>query len=140
MAALVARQSRHAERLLATLVETAAPGQILNAMITVGLRQNALDDHFFLYPVYAARALDDIGWEWAEAVLRPPVRYLSRHPMVEQLPGFSSDYVEVGISLYRRFGELEALFDEFELTEDTITLETSDSESRGHRGAGGHDR
>ena len=129
LAALVARQSRHAERLLATLVETAAPGQILNAMITVGLRQNALDDHFFLYPVYAARALDDIGWEWAEAVLRPPVRYLSRHPMVEQLPGFSSDYVEVGISLYRRFGELEALFDEFELTEDTITLETSDSES-----------
>ena len=44
-AALVARQSRHAERLLAALVKTASPGQILNAMLTVGLRQNALDDH-----------------------------------------------------------------------------------------------
>ena len=126
---LVMRQSRHAERLLAALVKIATPGQILNAMVTVGLRQNALDDHFFLYPVFAARALDDIGWEWAEAVLRPAVRYLSRQPMTQPLPGFSSDNAELGIALYKRFGELEALFDEFELTEDKVTLETSVVES-----------
>jgi hypothetical protein len=123
------RQSRQAERLLAALIKTARPGQILNAMLAVGLRQNSLDDHFFLYPLYAIRALDDIGWEWAETVLRPPVRYLSRHPMVEQLPGFSSDFVAGGIALYRRFGELEALFDEFGLTEDRVALTASGDES-----------
>jgi hypothetical protein len=127
--ALMKRQSRQAERLLAALIKTARPGQILNAMLAVGLRQNSLDDHFFLYPLYAIRALDDIGWEWAETVLRPPVRYLSRHPMVEQLPGFSSDFVAGGIALYRRFGELEALFDEFGLTEDRVALTASGDES-----------
>lgn len=127
--ALLTRQSRQAERLLAALVKTARPDQILNAMLSVGLRQNALDDHFFLYPLYAIRALDDIGWEWAETVLRPPVRYLSRHPMVEQLPGFKSDFVAGGIALYRRFGELEALIDEFDLTEGKVTLTASADES-----------
>jgi hypothetical protein len=127
--ALLKRQSRQAERLLAALIKTAKPGQILNAMLAVALPQNALDDHFFLYPLFAIRALEDIGWEWAEAVLRPPVRYLSRHPMVEQLPGFNSDFVAGGIALYRRFGELEALFDEFGLTEDRIAQTASGDES-----------
>ena len=128
-AALVGRQSRQAERLLAALVKTARPDRILNAMLAVGLRQNALDDHFFLYPLFAIRALDDIGWEWAETVLRPPVRYLSRHPMVEPLPGFRSDFVIGGIALYRRFGELEALIDEFDLTEGNIVLEATADET-----------
>lgn len=128
-AALVGRQSRQAERLLVALIKTAKPGQILNAMMAVALPQNALDDHFFLYPVFAARALDDLGWEWAEAVLRPPVRYLSRHPMVEQLPGFSDDFSTAGIVQFRRYGELEAMIDEFGITEGNIAVETWDGEA-----------
>lgn len=61
--------------------------------------------------------------------MRPPVRYLSRHPMVEQRPGFNSDFVAGDIKFYRRFGELEAMIDEFGLTDGSVTVETSGDES-----------
>ena len=110
--ALVDRQSRTAERYLARLVGLASPGEILDAMMNVAIRRNMLDDHYLLYPIFAARALDDIGWEWAEAVLRPPVRYLARHPSLEPLPGFDPAHVNEGVDLYGRFADLEALIDD----------------------------
>ncbi len=48
--ALMKRQSRQAERLLVALIKTVKPGQILNAMLTVALPQNAFDDHFSSIP------------------------------------------------------------------------------------------
>ncbi len=125
--ALVDRQSRSAERYLAALVEIASPGEILDAMMSVAIPRNMLDDHFLLYPIFAFRALDDIGWEWAEVVLRPPVRYLARHPNLEPLPGFKADGVYQGVRLYQRFEDLERLIDG--LTEDRVALQSGDGET-----------
>ena len=127
--ALVDRQSRTAERYLARLVGLASPGEILDAMLTVGIRRNMLDDHYLLYPIFAARALDDIGWEWAEAVLRPPVRYLARHPSLEPVPGIDPASFHEGVELYSRFADLEALIDDNGLDDGRATPPPASEES-----------
>ena len=127
--ALVDRQSRTAERYLARLVGLASPGEILDAMLTVGIRRNVLDDHYLLYPVFAVRALDDIGWEWAEAVLRPPVRYLARHPSLEPVRGLDPASFREGVDLYNRFSELEALIDDNGLDDGRVAPRPEGDES-----------
>ena len=49
------------ERYLAALVKIASPGKIFDAMMSVAIPRNMLDGHFMLYPIFAFRALDDIG-------------------------------------------------------------------------------
>ena len=66
-----------AERHLLALLPTHSPAQILELMLEIAIRRNGFDDHYFLYIVHAIRALDTIGSEWAEVVLRPAVRFLS---------------------------------------------------------------
>ena len=134
--ALVDRQSRTAERYLARLVGLASPGEILDAMLTVGIRRNVLDDHYLLYPVFAVRALDDIGWEWAEAVLRPPVRYLARHPSLEPVRGLDPASFREGVDLYNRFSELEALIDDNGLDDGRVDAAARGRRNRRHRRAG----
>src|SRR5262245_3742681 len=78
--ALAYHEPRLAERAIAHACRRgASAGRILNTLLGVSLRRNALDDHYFLYSSYACRALDAIGWQWGEVVLRPAVRYLARH-------------------------------------------------------------
>ena len=55
----------------------------MEVLMAVALPRNALDDHYFLYPIFAFRGLDEIGWEHAAVLLRPPVRYLARHPQLD---------------------------------------------------------
>ncbi len=127
--ALADRQTPAAERHLLALLPVVAPGQILDAMLQVALPRNALDDHYLLYPIYAFRALDDLGWDWAPVVLRPPVRYLARHPMMEAIGEFKPDVVAEGVALYRDFAAIERMIDDHGLTEDRVALATQDAES-----------
>jgi hypothetical protein len=127
--ALADRQSLAAERHLLALLPVAAPGQILDAMLQVALPRNALDDHHLLYPIYAFRALDDLGWDWAPVVLRPPVRYLARHPMMEAIGEFSPQVVAEGLALYQDFAAIERMIDDHGLSEDSVAMATDASES-----------
>lgn len=81
--ALSNRRAALAEHHLVALLKVATPGEIMEVLLDVALPRNALDDHYFLYPVFAFRGLDEIGWEHASIVLRPPVRYLARHPQLD---------------------------------------------------------
>ena len=122
------RRAAAAERHLLALLGAARPGEIMEALLAVALPRNALDDHYLLYPVYAFRALDDIGWEHAAALLRPPVRFLARHPMLEPPGGERGAIIRQGIDLYRSFAALEALVDDRDLARADRRFETGSDE------------
>ena len=98
--ALTSRQQALAERHLLTLLEVASPGEIMEVLLKIALPRNALDDHYFLYPVFSFRALDQLGWQHAPVLLRPPVRFLSRHPELDPVAEYEYFY-EPGIKLYK---------------------------------------
>ena len=92
-----------------------------------------LDDHYLLYAVYAFRALDAVGWEHAEVILRPPVRFLCRHPMLEYGEGERGRIIAEGISLYRNFSSLEDLISDGSLENEDRLVETSSEETEAIR-------
>ena len=127
--AMTAHEARLAERWLTLACEKAAPGEILNALLSVAVRRNSLDDHYFLYAVYACRALDAIGWQHGPVLLRPVVRYLARHHSFEAYGEFDEKTIGDGIAFFRRFPELEALAEKYGLTEDRVVLRPETDES-----------
>lgn len=96
-----------AEHYYLWLLERLSPGEALDQLLPLAIARNGLDDHNFLFPVYSARALDCIGWEWAVVVMRPPVRYQARR---------ASRLIRNGYD----FGAIEALLDEYKLVEIDI--------------------
>ena len=127
--ALRNRKARTAECHLLTLLHIATPGRIVEAMMQIALPRNMLDDHFFLYPIYALRALDDLGWQWASVLLRPPVRYLASHPMLEPIDGFGAATIEEGVRLYQDFDAIERLIDARELDAQHVRIHSGEDET-----------
>ena len=115
--AMAQRHPLAAERYLLALLERCKPGEILDLIMSVALPRAALDEHHFNYPVFAARALDDIGWEWADVILRPAVRYVAGHPPLYGAHGFPDHYVDELLRNYRDFATLERLIEEYRLLE-----------------------
>ncbi|MYF31154.1 MAG: hypothetical protein F4029_04295 [Gammaproteobacteria bacterium] len=105
-----------AEHYFLWLLERLAPGEALDQLLPLAIARNGLDDHNFLFPVYSARALDCIGWEWADVVMRPPVRYQARR---------ASRLIRSGYD----FGAIEALLDEYKLLEVDIPEHSHPGES-----------
>ena len=132
-AAMAKRIAPAAERHLAVLLKVAMPGEIMEAMLQIAIPRNALDDHYFLYTVYAFRALDTVGWEHAEVILRPPVRFLCRHPMLEHGEGERGRIISEGITLYRNFSDLDDLIRDHLLLEKDQDVETSADETESIR-------
>ena len=127
--ALEKRMAPLAERHLVALLKTASPDEILDAMLQIAIPRNALDDHYFLYTVYAFRALDVVGWKHAEVILRPPVRFLCRHPMLEYGEGERGKIIQEGISLYTKFSDLENLIEIYSLDKADLAIDTSMKET-----------
>ena len=95
-----------AEHLLLRLLQTRSPAAVLDLMLPVAIRRNPFDDHYLLYPIFAARTLDSIGWEWAPVVMRPVVRYLASNARALPHPeavGYSDEEIVSGLSAYRDF-------------------------------------
>ena len=116
------RQSRLAERAVTLACDKASPGHILNRLLTVALPRNAVDDHYLLYTVYCARALDAIGWQWGDILLRPVVRFLSRHASFDTFGEFNEESIQGGIHYYGRYHELHDLITQYGLTADNVPL------------------
>ncbi len=127
--AVADREPRLAERAVTLACEKASRGQILDCLLPVALRRNVVDDHYFLYLVYAMRALDGIGWQWAPVILRPVVRYLARHAPFDPFGEFDQAAVDDGIAYHGRLGELDRLMDEHGLDETTVPQAASAAEA-----------
>jgi len=93
---LRAMQAPAAEHYFLWLIEHMSHGELLDQLLPLAIERNGYDDHNFLFPVYTARTLDCLGWEWAHLLFRPPVRCQARraprlirnnydYPAIEQL-------------------------------------------------------
>ncbi len=96
-----------AEHYFLWLLDNLSPGEALDQLLPLAIARNGMDDHNFLFPVYSARALDCIGWQWANVVFRPAVRYQARR---------ASRLVRNGYD----FKDVEALIDEYKLLDIDI--------------------
>ena len=105
-----------AEHYFLWLLERLSPGEALDQLLPIAIARNGLDDHNFLFPVYSARALECIGWEWAATVFRPAVRYQARR---------GSRLIRNGYD----FAQVEALIDEYKLLDREIPATTSADET-----------
>ena len=127
--ALEQRMATLAEKYLASLLRRVSPSTIMDSLLKIAIPRNALDDHYFLYTVFAFRAVEVIGWQYAEAILRPPVRFLCRHPKLEHAGGERGKIIEDGISLYKRFEDFEELIVSRGLDVAEIKVQTSVDET-----------
>lgn len=127
--ALRNRSGAIAEKHLLALLAVASRDQILEALLQIAIPRNALDDHYFLYVVCAFRALDAIGWDHASVILRPTVRFLVRHPMMEHGDDERGRIIGEGVALYLNYADLEGLVDGHGIAPDTIEFETGPEES-----------
>ena len=114
---LQARKPSSAEHYYLWLLENVSPGEALDALLTASISRNAMDDHYFIYPMFTVRALDILGWEWAPVLMRPVVRFQSRHPY------------SIDVEHPQDFGVLEQLVEEHRLDSGPLTIKTSSRET-----------
>ena len=114
---LVTHNANAAEHYYLWLLKELPQGEVLDELLPLAIARNNMDDHNFIYPVYTARALDEIGWEWASVLFRPAVRYQARQ---------TSHLVS---ELRMEFSEIEAVVDEYKLLEREIPLHSSEAET-----------
>jgi hypothetical protein len=114
---LNARQAPAAEHHFLWLLERLSPGETLDQLLPLALAGNDLDDHNFLYPVFTARTLDEIGWQWGSVLFRPAVRYQAR--------------TRAGLRVQSRFSfeHVEDVMDQHRLLERNIPERTSEAET-----------
>lgn len=121
-----------AEHLLMRLLPRCGPGEILDLMLSRASRWNPLDDHYFLYPVLAMRAVETLGWDSAEVLLRPPVRFIASNPSAlgMEIPGeMASDYVATNVANYHRFAaDMEELFARHGLHDANLAVDSGPDE------------
>lgn len=125
-----------AERHLLTLLKTRAPGRVLDLMLDVSLRRNALDDHYLLYPLLTARTLDTLGWEWAPVLLRPVARWLAMSPISVVHGDDGSDFFKDCLDRYWTFDRLEALVEKHKLLGRELRQKTGPDEDKAVAGLG----
>lgn len=114
---VVAMEGAIAESRYTWLLDRISKGEALDLLLPAALSHNNWDDHYFLYPTFSARALDCIGWEWAQFLLRPAVRYQARL-MPALIIGDPLDFEWV-----------EGLLDEYKLLGMDIPTASSNAES-----------
>ena len=118
-----------AERCLLALLGRGGPDKVIETALRTAIRQNQLDDHYFLYLVYAVRALDGMGWQWAPVLLRPVVRYLARHPLMEPIGEFNPQVIEDGVTLYRGYDAFLETLPARGVVAERLRLETGQDET-----------
>jgi hypothetical protein len=118
-----------AERTTLRLLRKGARQAALDPILAAGTRRNSLDDHYFLYPLYTLRALDALGWDLAETLLRPPVRYLASNALMESTAEDHDPYIAENVARYQAFGELRRLIADNKLLERDLRVETGEDES-----------
>jgi hypothetical protein len=114
---LLTHNSTASEHYYLWLLENLSEGEALDQLLPLAIARNNMDDHNFIYPVYTARALDELGWKWAKTLFRPAVRYQARQHK-HLVSDFNYD-----------FAGIEALLDEYKLLERDIPEDTTEAEA-----------
>jgi hypothetical protein len=81
-------------------------------LLLAAIPKNRLDDHNLLFPVFTWRVLDNFGWEYADYLARPAIRFATRPPGP---PGTD---------------DVERLIDEYHLRGRDLRIRTGDDETQ----------
>src|SRR6266513_4743029 len=100
-----------ADRHFLWLWDNVPHAEALDVLLTVAIPKNALDDHYFIFPMFTWRALDWLGREHTKFLMRPAVRYVSRFPTPPVL------------------NHIEPLLEEYELLKRPLGFHTSPEET-----------
>src|SRR5215472_1471305 len=104
-------ESNKADHIFLWLWDHVPAIEAFDLLVSVALPKNALDDHYFILPGYAWRALEALGTEHMRVLMRPAVRYVARFPTQKDIP------------------EIDTLIDEHELLGRVLRARTGDDET-----------
>lgn len=85
--------------------------EALDLLLTVAIPKNATDDHYFIFPSFTFRALEQMDPELLPVLMRPAVRYVTRFPVARAIP------------------DIDALIDKHELLTRVTRQQTGDDET-----------
>ena len=114
---LESRSPSVAQQYYLWLLENVSHGQAMDILLPSSISRNAMDDHYFVYPVFTFRTLDLVGWEWAPYFLRPVVRFLARHPY------------SIDVERPMPFSAMEEMVDKYGLDDRKLPVSTSSRET-----------
>jgi hypothetical protein len=77
-------ETNKADHFFLWLWENIPPIEAFDLLMSVAIPKNVLDDHYFIYPAFTWRALENIGPEYLAVLMRPAVRYVARFPKAPQ--------------------------------------------------------
>ncbi|HYZ24563.1 MAG TPA: hypothetical protein VE690_20625 [Rhodopila sp.] len=93
------------------LWQNVPPIEAFDLLMSLAIPKNVLDDHYFIFPGFAWRALEFIGQEHLPFLMRPVVRYVSRFPTTRAVP------------------EVDALIEKHELLSRVTRQQSGDDET-----------
>ena len=74
-------ESNKADHLFQWLWKNIPKIEAFDLLLSVAIPKNAMDDHYFIFPSFTWRAMDQIvGWDYLDVLMRPAVRYTARFP------------------------------------------------------------
>lgn len=80
-------ESNKADHLFQWLWQNVPKMEAFDLLLSVAIPKNALDDHYFIFPAFTWRAMDQIiGQEYLSTLMRPSVRYTARFPAPRIMP------------------------------------------------------
>lgn len=79
-------ESNKADHLFQWLWANIPPIEAFDLLLSVAIPKNAVDDHYFIFPAFTWRALEQFGTEYRPFLMRPAVRYVARFPTQRAVP------------------------------------------------------
>jgi hypothetical protein len=80
-------ESNKADHLYQWLWQNVPHIEAFDLLLSIAIPKNALDDHYFIFPAFTWRAMENvIGTEYLTTLMRPSVRYTARFPAPRAMP------------------------------------------------------
>jgi hypothetical protein len=112
-------ESNHADHLFQWLWQHMPPSEAFDLLMSVAIPKNFHDDHYFIFPACMWRAFETgvLDKAYLPLLMRPVVRYVTRHPVASNNPGASP------------LPKIEALIEEHRLSTRILRQRTGEDET-----------
>jgi hypothetical protein len=104
-------ETNKADHLFLWLWDNVPAIEAFDLLMSVAIPKNALDDHYFIFPAFTWRALEQMDRSLLPTLMRPAVRYVARFPALRALP------------------EIDRLVEEYKLLDVVTRQETCEDET-----------
>ena len=111
LAAVKRGETNKADHCFLWLWKNIAPVEALDLLLSVAIPKNAMDDHYFIFPAFTFRALEEMDPDLLPVLMRPAVRYVTRFPVARAIP------------------DIDALIEQHDLLSRVIRQQTGEDET-----------